>query len=334
MRVLCLLFLLALLSPAVAQNPDTTPTLFTFGLPNHPGRLHFDAPGFTITEASAKSSGSEFGLRGGDKTTAAHLLAFLFLATADAPMNSEKCRDLVLGHDKVISPVLLTMPHPGTPIALAQYTRGDVTAVRAFAAQGDLCVDIEFSTKLPGNPSTPQVKAILQSLQFDPGLPSAFPELFEYATVLFEHQDPVNAAPIYAKALTMLPADDPGHKWARVTTDQASMSYGMAGDLVRSRAINEVAIKSDPDYPLYYYNLACADAESSNAQAARVHLEQAFARKANTLPGESMPDPTKDDSILKLQSNKAFWDFVQTLSRKELTPAKQPADTPTSLGPL
>ncbi len=37
---------------------------------------------------------------------------------------------------------------------------------------------------------------------------------------------------------------------------------------------------------------------------------------ANTLKGESLPDPTKDDSILKLQKDKAFWTFVQSLPKR------------------
>ena len=87
----------------------------------------------------------------------------------------------------------------------------------------------------------------------------------------------------------------------------------MSGDLKGSRAVAEQAIAADPDYPLNYYNLACADAEAGNAAQARVHLEQAFARKANVLKGESMPDPATDDSISKLKGNAEFWAFVQGL---------------------
>ena len=43
---------------------------------------------------------------------------------------------------------------------------------------------------------------------------------------------------------------------------------------------------------------------------------QVFGRRANVLKKESMPDPTKDDSILKLKKDKAFWAFVQTLPKK------------------
>jgi len=44
-------------------------------------------------------------------------------------------------------------------------------------------------------------------------------------------------------------------------------------------------------------------------------LQQAFARRAHLLQGESMPDPSKDDSILKLKKDKSFWDFVEKLPK-------------------
>jgi hypothetical protein len=46
-----------------------------------------------------------------------------------------------------------------------------------------------------------------------------------------------------------------------------------------------------------------------------MHLEQAFDRRANVLQGESMPDPTKGESILKLKKDKAFWAFVVILPK-------------------
>jgi Tfp pilus assembly protein PilF len=99
----------------------------------------------------------------------------------------------------------------------------------------------------------------------------------------------------------------------RVTTDQAGMAYGISGDIRRARAIFEAAIVKDPNYPLYYYNLACADAEEGKLADARSHLQQAFARKANVSQSETMPDPTKDDSFLPYQGNKDFWAFIESL---------------------
>jgi hypothetical protein len=99
----------------------------------------------------------------------------------------------------------------------------------------------------------------------------------------------------------------------RVITDQAGMSYGISGDNVKSRAIFNAAIAKDPDYPLFYYNLACVDAQENKLVDARTHLQEAFARKANMIAGETMPDPNKDDSFMPYRNNADFWKFVLSL---------------------
>ena len=91
------------------------------------------------------------------------------------------------------------------------------------------------------------------------------------------------------------------------------MSYGMAGDLKTARRIFETGAAEDPDYPMNYYNLACADAGEKKLSDAKAHLQQAFDRKANVNPGEKMPIPTEDDSFLLYKSNREFWTFVERL---------------------
>jgi hypothetical protein len=81
--------------------------------------------------------------------------------------------------------------------------------------------------------------------------------------------------------------------------------------------VNEEAIAQDPDYPLYYYDLACADAAEGKVAAARTHLQQAFDRRQNVLPGETFPDPSTDDSFTGLRDDKGFWDFVTQMSAAE-----------------
>ncbi|MDR3797763.1 MAG: hypothetical protein P4K93_06400 [Terracidiphilus sp.] len=183
-----------------------------------------------------------------------------------------------------------------------------------FAADAKTCAEIHISAF----GDEPAVLNTMNSelADFHPDLnyqPNAI-DYFRFASVLFKSA-PGLAAPYYKSSLDAMPSDARYLTARRVTTDQLVMSLGMSGDLKNSRAVAEKAIVADPDYPINYYNLACADAEQGNAADAKLHLQEAFDRRANVLRGEQMPDPTKDDSILKLKKNKEFWAFVQTLSQ-------------------
>jgi hypothetical protein len=307
-----------------AQSPDMSPPGYTLALPISPGRLHLEAPTFNIVEASAKPSGSEFGLRGQDKSASIGLLVFLFRYPEEAPLTSEKCRDSIMRHvQQDESPIKIesqtVLPGENPPIALVQYSQtsasGQWYRVRAFVATTDLCSDIDFSSQHPLTPDQPSIQQALASVVFDPDAKPSFRDVFSYASVLFDHKMMKAAATFYEQSLTLLPPNDPTSKWRRVATDQAVMAYGIAGDLDKSRALAEHAIQVDPDYSLNYYNLACADAEAGNAKQAKIHLQQAFDRKAQVIPGESLPDPTQDDSIQKLQQDKPFWNFVESLQK-------------------
>lgn len=202
-------------------------------------------------------------------------------------------------------------------LALAQYSEntGQRHVVRVFAAKNDLCSDIEFSSTHELSADSPKIKDVLASVAFDPDAKPSFREVFAYATVLFDHHMTKAAAPLYEQSLDLLPHDENAETWRRVATDQAVMAYGMSGDIPKSRSLLATAIRLDPRYPMNYYNLACADAEEGKVSDAKVHLQQAFARKEGVIQGESLPDPTQDDSILKLKNDKPFWLFVESLQR-------------------
>jgi tetratricopeptide (TPR) repeat protein len=207
----------------------------------------------------------------------------------------------------------------GNDVALALMIpkSGKQSAIRAFVASGDLCGDLTFSIDKPVTTeqlSTQKIRDILTTLHFDPLAKPTFRDSFAYATVEWDKHQIKGAAAAYQAALNLVDTSDDPKLWRRVTTDQLTMALGMSGDIKQSRAVNQAAIAEDSAYPLYYYNLACADAEEGNAPAARTHLQEAFDRRKNTLKGEVFPDPAIDDSFLKLKDNKEFWNFVTALS--------------------
>jgi len=183
-----------------------------------------------------------------------------------------------------------------------------------FAGNAKTCAEIHISSVVNIPAEQDALKAEVAGFKPDLNYQPGADDYFRLASALFEGA-PGLAAPYYKSSLDALPDDSRNTPLRRIATDQLVMSLGMSGDLKDSRGVAEKAIAADPDYPLNYYNLACADAEEGNATDAKTHLQQAFDRRANVLKGESMPDPAKDDSILKLRKNKAFWAFVLALPK-------------------
>jgi hypothetical protein len=272
---------------AVAGGRAQTPASdgdFKLALPVHPGQLQWQADGFKITQSSAKPNGVEIGIRGTNGPGRLTFLGFLFLFSEQAPMTSSKCRDGVMEPTKKEVPSLKVLAtseikrSDGPPVELVNYSvqakEGKaVYNMRGFVAAGDICGDLEVYGDAPINAEDPDLKKLWASYRFDPNYVPQFSDAFLYAQILYQNQMYQAAAPIFEQALAKL----------------------------------------KNDYPMYYYNLACADAEENKLADARSHLQQAFALKANVLRGESMPDPTKDDSFLPYRTNQEFWSFLQSL---------------------
>jgi predicted Zn-dependent protease len=88
----------------------------------------------------------------------------------------------------------------------------------------------------------------------------------------------------------------------RILTDQLAMAYGVSGELKKAHALLEDAVQQDPEYPLNYYNLACAFAQEGDKTKMLANLSLAFKHKDHVVKGENLPDPRADFS---------FRDYVQ-----------------------
>jgi tetratricopeptide (TPR) repeat protein len=99
----------------------------------------------------------------------------------------------------------------------------------------------------------------------------------------------------------------------RVLVDNLGMAYGITGDLPHAEVTFNYGLSKDPDYPMFYYNLACVNAERNDMDKTIDYLKKAFALKANAIAGEGMPDPRQDDSFQRLMSDDHFRKFVDSL---------------------
>lgn len=327
MRLPELILILAVCAcPVSAQAP---PRDYSLALPDRKGQLKWSVEGFKIVQNSAKPDGRELGLRATGAAGRLTFLGFLFQVTdGPTPLTGAACGEGAIAQDKKIDATLKivateVIPRPdGLPVALFAYTTakrdGSIThRVRGFIATGDLCGDLEFSSANPLSAGDADVRTAFLSFQLDPTYVPQFADEILYAQVLYDEHEYRAAAPIFEKALAMVPPNGAPFNSAllarRVVRDQAGMSYGISGDLAKARSLFENGVAEDPDYPLNYYNLACADADEKNLANAKVHLRQAFDRKDKMNPGEAMPVPTQDDSFLPYKTNQEFWTFLKQL---------------------
>jgi hypothetical protein len=324
-RYLFLLFAPVLLNSALAQQgPAKKPIALVtwFG----PGTIIIpNGPDWKPEQVSVYDHGKRPVLQLLNTRTSVTASFILFENNSGQP-NAQGCRKdaidpIIENSGKLISERVddESKDSAGNPIATTSYmtalgdTKAKQHSIFAFVGDGKTCAEIHVST-IAGKPDEESnLRAALSEFNPKLGYEPIAQDYFLIATLLFK-SSPALAAPYYKSSLDRLPTGQSSLTTRRVITDQLVMSLGMSGDLANSRAVAEKAIENDPAYPLNYYNLACADAEQGKAKDAQLHLQQAFDRKANIIPGETLPDPTKDDSFLKLRKDKTFWAFVQSLS--------------------
>lgn len=130
---------------------------------------------------------------------------------------------------------------------------------------------------------------------------------FIHANTLYYQKDYKKAAAVYESLIwgerlePTLDADG-----LRMATDNLGMAYALLGDLKKSQATYEKAIKQDPEYSGYHYNFACTLAEMDKLDEAIAELRLAYQFIANQIEGEKLPNPRTDDSFKRYMKNDKF----------------------------
>jgi len=101
----------------------------------------------------------------------------------------------------------------------------------------------------------------------------------------------------------------------RILCDQLAMAYGISGRTADSKVLLQESVRTDPAYPLNYYNLACVSADENDKAGVLKNLSLAFQHKDQVLQGEQMPDPASDPSFKKYAQDS---DFKELLNRLKL----------------
>ncbi len=187
-----------------------------------------------------------------------------------------------------------------------------LSAVLAFADAKKARENVTKAGREASIGNLPKAEKLLrEAVQQDPSYIKAHTDL---ADVLYQMHKFGAAGDEYAAALKLndtqkqLSEDE-----VRRVTDQLGVTTALGGNLPKAKAIFEQAIKDDPDYPLYRYNLACTYAEMGDLDNAIVHLQDAWKRRRNLAEGERFPDPRQDSSFKRYLNDPRFQDAVREM---------------------
>lgn len=319
MKPLLILLTLSLLcATAVAEENPSRPIVLS--LPDINWALEIKATGFSVDKFEIAPQGDAARFQATNKKTGVIMSGFL----EKAPMkgNAKNCRSYYWFKAQ-------KSPFPKTDIkmsesgglAIVEYFVKEYMGqqlnqknLNAYMAESDYWIDIHLSK----TDYKPDDQKLFESVLSGVGIrknykPDSF-VLFHYGNLFFRQKKYSEAIPCYQQALNLYDNDKamPKALWF-VLVDQLGMSYGISGDAENAKKIYNTAIAKEPEYPMFYYNLACAYAESNDIDGAVSNLKLAYKYKKNMLQGETLPDPREDSSFKKYINTDKFKESLKQI---------------------
>ncbi len=316
---------------AQSQNSPIQESL-SVGFPGKTWQVKIDSPGFIVQSNERKPDGREYLLA--SDTTSGLILSVTLEATG-APADAKTCPDFLknrvaglanLGPTDIKSSEISSMAiiEYMVPVAAGAPVRQKNLVM--CTAKDNVFIDVHLS-KVQFHPSDESLFTdVLNHLRIEDRAASVSAssagaaatktsaEYFSEGSRYYVANDFSNAIAPYENALALEKKHrEMSQNFWRVLIDNLGMAYGMTGDLQHSEATLNYGISQDPSYPMFYYNLACVAGERGNMNKAMDLLGKAFVRKANSITGEGVPDPRKDDSFVRFMSNEQFRKFADAL---------------------
>jgi hypothetical protein len=330
--IVCFVLFVATTSAAIAQDSKSQQSL-SISMPGKSWSLVVDAPGFAVESQGRKPDGREYLLANNAKNK-----VVLSITLEESPKGADpkSCPGYLHGRAQSLASFgptnikyteIAHMPVLEYFLPQAQGMPVKQQSFVACTANDDVFIDIHLSKVQFEASERPVFVEILNAVHFsDHAVPSpeasASPsskqermDFLREGSRRFLQQDYRGAIAPYQAALDLEKKEPTLSKndW-RGLVDNLGMAYGITEDLGHSEAIYQYGIGKDPEYPGFYYGMACVFAERGEMDKTMEYLRKSFSLKANVIPGESMPEPAKDDSFQRFMSNQKFRDFVKSLN--------------------
>jgi tetratricopeptide (TPR) repeat protein len=179
--------------------------------------------------------------------------------------------------------------------------------VFGYATRGDMGLDFHISKISYSAADDNFFESLINGIHLVPDYKPDSATEYGYGSIFYLHQDWARASAHYERSLQLEKQNRVLNQiqW-NVLVDNLGMAYAMSGEISKAKETFEYGTQQNPTYPMFRYNLACADSEMGDLDGALGQLKLAFENKPHSNPGESIPDPTKDDSFRNYLSDPRF----------------------------
>lgn len=302
-------FLFFFLHQAWAVDASTV----SLSLPDIQWSLNVELPGFTLNQKEIAQNGEAARFLADNRDSGVIVSAFLEKAPHSG--DSTGCRSYYWGKAKD-SPLRKVgiKKYELSDFALVEYIvpkfRGvevNQKNINIYLAVDNYWIDVHISKTDYQDADEKYFRSIIDNISIDRNYtPSAY-DNFSYGNLFYRQHQYNRAIPFFEASL----AQEKSHStlnrdYFKVLLDLLGISYGVSGELEKSKEVLQWAITQEPEYPLFYYNLACAYAEMNNMPDAIANLRKAYQYKNNVLEGETLPDPGMDSSFSRFMTNETF----------------------------
>lgn len=330
--------LIASLFPSASAQKDLPQEKLLVAYPKKSWGLQIDSPGFVVDLSQRKEDGHQYLMATNRKTG---IEVSVTLEQEKGPADGSTCPEYLARRVQSL-PAGMKATDVQTSrisdISVIEYLLPEVQNIPVrqhnlvgCMAKDDVYIDIHVS-KVKFDPSDEKLFTDLLSTVKIVEIPSQASapvrqpdstvsannqnslELFMEGSVYFRANDFPKAIDPYRHALELEKKDPKLDRdlW-RVLVDNLGMAYGISGDLNRAEEVYVYGLSKDPQYPMFFYNLACVSAGRGDMDKTIAFLQKAFVFKANMIQGETMPDPRHDDSFQSFMSDDRFRKFLDSL---------------------
>ena len=189
--------------------------------------------------------------------------------------------------------------------------------VFVFMVHNGMWVDVHVSKGDFATTDAAGLDAFVSAVAIDPSFQPTTMDFYLPGFVLYRQKNYRAAIPWLSRTLEQekrQPSLPPTQHL--ILIDVLGIAHGISGDRKQARAVFTYGLSEHPDFPMFYYNLACTDAEDGDLDSVLKNLRLTLQYRGNMLPGETLPDPTKDTSFKAYVNDPRFQEVARAFFDK------------------